>query len=367
MSQVTASRFYPRRSAIRAESTGGKDSYSNAVMLALARVGVWAFIGSVAPVAIWISIRRGLGEGAPPTSGSLLAVAWLTTLSCRLLHEACQRVSKASSNHLGDWLLHGGLTLVSLLVAYAVTFPEAPTLGVAALWAVVVASEVAWWRRTPQSSLRASAESLTREKCEAVPSRLSDQQEAGSRAATESFGTDERHETSAGIKSEVPQAPISTEEQSPAKQTESMSPLVDQHEPDLGDEEAADEPCGEEDEGEESEEEEGAALLDPLISQQWTRGMDESGNEWVEALVRVEFAAGQRNVAAHFAFCPLLSSAPRVSATVVEGAPAEVVVAESRGFGVRLELRRAESSAAFTDASVIHVRAEAASAIELPR
>ncbi|MFO0817594.1 MAG: hypothetical protein U1A77_06610 [Pirellulales bacterium] len=309
-------------------------------MLASARVGVWAFIGSVAPVAIWIAVRRGLGEGAPPTSGSLLAVAWLTTLSCRLLHEACQRVSKASSNHRGDWLLHGGLTLVSLLVAYAVTFPEAPTLGVAALWSVVAAAEVAWWRRTPQSSLRASSESLTREKCEAVTFRPSDQREAESPATTESA---------------------------------CRSPLVEQQGPDIGGEEAADEPCEEEEvreeperNEEEGEEEEGASLLDPHVSQQWTRGMDDAGGEWIEALVRVEFAAGQRNVAAHFAFCPLLSSAPRVSATVVEGAPAEVVVAESRGFGVRLELRRAESSAAFTDASVIHVRAEAASGRELP-
>jgi hypothetical protein len=59
----------------------------------------------------------------------------------------------------------------------------------------------------------------------------------------------------------------------------------------------------------------------------------------VQALLRGTFAPGQRALSLHVAFCPPLESTPQVQAHQLEGAGANVKVAQVLPYGVRIDLR----------------------------
>jgi hypothetical protein len=102
-------------------------------------------------------------------------------------------------------------------------------------------------------------------------------------------------------------------------------------------------------------------LLAAGVGQQWTRGGNANDGEWIEAVTRVGLEAGQRHAVLHLTFCPPLTVVPTLHAYVVEGTPADVVVAERRVYGARLELRIKQPIAIASDAIVL-ARAETAPA-----
>jgi hypothetical protein len=102
-------------------------------------------------------------------------------------------------------------------------------------------------------------------------------------------------------------------------------------------------------------------LLAAGVGQQWTRGGNANDGEWIEAVTRVGLEAGQRHAVLHLTFCPPLTMVPTLQAYVVEGVPADVVVAERRVYGARLELRIKQPIAIASDAIVL-ARAETAPA-----
>ncbi len=82
--------------------------------------------------------------------------------------------------------------------------------------------------------------------------------------------------------------------------------------------------------------------LAPSAVQQLIRRRQPGQAESISGSLRADFAAGQRTVSAHVAICPPFERAPRCQAAVAAGPPAEVRVATSLPFGVRLEVKLAQ-------------------------
>jgi hypothetical protein len=87
--------------------------------------------------------------------------------------------------------------------------------------------------------------------------------------------------------------------------------------------------------------EEAEALPDSVL-QVVRRIRDDEGRESIAAILRAEFAAGQRHAILHVGFCPPLSHLPLVEVEAGAGPEAEVRVVQAFAHGARLELRLAE-------------------------
>jgi ABC-type multidrug transport system fused ATPase/permease subunit len=78
------------------------------------------------------------------------------------------------------------------------------------------------------------------------------------------------------------------------------------------------------------------------ICQTLTRHHTADGREIVHGVLRVSFAAGQRTVIEHLAFCPLLCATPQISATAVDELDCSVRVTHVYRYGARLEVKLSE-------------------------
>lgn len=302
MAHVAACR--PATTRLGRLTRGRPSSARQQVAQALAWPVVLAVIVVVGGMASWIAWRRWSGHGHAPSAGLLVATGFAETVFLVVLHE-WQRVSGGGRLTCQTRRGHLALTGVAVLLAAALSFPEAPTPGVVALWSLLAVAETWWWGRYGGTAFAGSADSTGRRSERRDPSPV----------MAVGIGT-------------APRSPLVVVEQATAAE----------------DEAAADE-----------EPDESGPLLQPGVVQQWTRGADASCGEWIEAFERVVYQADQRHAIVHMAFCPALGQAPEVAAEVVEGVPAEVVVAQIRPYGVRLELR-VTSRVAPGESSLLFVR-----------
>ncbi|MEX2186137.1 MAG: hypothetical protein WD875_05050 [Pirellulales bacterium] len=84
--------------------------------------------------------------------------------------------------------------------------------------------------------------------------------------------------------------------------------------------------------------------LAPDVTQHWTRRLVDA-SDVLEGLARAPFASGSRVTNLHVGVCPPFAAAPEVFAETTDGPLATVKVAEALPFGLRLEVRLAESAA----------------------
>lgn len=80
----------------------------------------------------------------------------------------------------------------------------------------------------------------------------------------------------------------------------------------------------------------------PGVTQQWTRGVEPAGGEYVEGLLYVDFVAGQRTETLHVAFCPPLANLPKIQLQPVDGPAVMASVGQVELFGARFEVRLAQ-------------------------
>lgn len=77
---------------------------------------------------------------------------------------------------------------------------------------------------------------------------------------------------------------------------------------------------------------------DEAVTQNMIRRKDESG-EVIEGWLRVDFAASQRNAAAHVAICPPMDCVPECFAEQMDGPTARIKIAQVLAYGVRFEVK----------------------------
>lgn len=91
-------------------------------------------------------------------------------------------------------------------------------------------------------------------------------------------------------------------------------------------------------------EQEPIAELDEEIADesttQWMTRRKEADGEAIEGTVRVEFAAGQREVVLHVTFCPPLASVPEVEFECVDGEDWQIKSEAALPYGLRIQVRR---------------------------
>lgn len=90
--------------------------------------------------------------------------------------------------------------------------------------------------------------------------------------------------------------------------------------------------------------------VDDDIWQQCTRFRN-AGGERIHAVARVEFAPGERSRNLHLAFCPPLAAPAALTAEQRSGPAATLHVAESREYGVRIEVRLTGGAASPADSA----------------
>lgn len=83
------------------------------------------------------------------------------------------------------------------------------------------------------------------------------------------------------------------------------------------------------------------AFDDPEVQQQIIRRRTESGGESLEALLRIEFAANQREASIHLPIQPALTGLPEVECEPLEDADVDLKVGAVHSYGVRIEAKRA--------------------------
>lgn len=83
------------------------------------------------------------------------------------------------------------------------------------------------------------------------------------------------------------------------------------------------------------------AFDDPQVQQQIIRRRTESGGDSLEALLRVEFAAGQREASIHVPIQPAFAGMPEVECEPLDEAEVHLKVAAVHPYGVRIEAKRA--------------------------
>jgi hypothetical protein len=82
------------------------------------------------------------------------------------------------------------------------------------------------------------------------------------------------------------------------------------------------------------------AFDDPLVRQQMIRRRTESGGDSLEALLRVEFAANQREASIHVPIQPAFAGMPEVECEPLDEAEVHLKVAAVHPYGVRIEAKR---------------------------
>lgn len=107
-----------------------------------------------------------------------------------------------------------------------------------------------------------------------------------------------------------------------------------------------------EDEGEEEELDDTNDIddeaIDPATLQQWTRVKLPSGGERVDAVIRVDFAAGQQTASLHLPLCPPFPQPLAWELSMLDAADMSLHIARSLTSGVRIDLKRPPKSPAAT-------------------
>lgn len=75
------------------------------------------------------------------------------------------------------------------------------------------------------------------------------------------------------------------------------------------------------------------------VTQQMVRRVQADGRQTVSGMLRVDFVAGERTVAAHLAFCPPLAGTPEFSTAAITGPGAQVRPTQILPYGVRIEVK----------------------------
>ena len=372
-------------------------------ILALAvRWAGFAAVATLLPASLWIGVRRWLATPtAPPISSAVAAISGLAIVALFMLIRFSQRMpprtnasgwpaTAAKRSPLWWSLRHFGpyavLTLTALLFAFALSVPGQPTWSTLGLWTLLTATETwAWRSRFGSTAAREVMVSPSEsESCPSCPSEIvnaaTEPTSATGATAAETGEQPSRGEQACDLqaRAEPSRDEPSHEEPSSAEPSrdvqagevdrtnelervdgaavETEDKTTDTAEEDAEPKAAEVEPeelnaCEELAECDESE------LLAAGVGQQWTRGGNANDGEWIEAVTRVGLEAGQRHAVLHLTFCPPLTMVPTLQAYVVEGVPADVVVAERRVYGARLELRIKQPIAIASDAIVL-ARAE---------
>jgi len=86
------------------------------------------------------------------------------------------------------------------------------------------------------------------------------------------------------------------------------------------------------------------------VLQQMVRKRDSHGVECVSGWTRGRFAAGERTLNLHIAFCPPLEGRPHVDVHQVAGPLASVKLGQIESFGIRFEVRLSAAARPFRDA-----------------
>jgi hypothetical protein len=86
-------------------------------------------------------------------------------------------------------------------------------------------------------------------------------------------------------------------------------------------------------------------LFDESCDQQLTRRRLPTGEESLEAWLRVRFEAGQRTATAHVGYCPPFERTPHLTVDVMSTSPARIKVDQVLPFGARLEVKLAAAAA----------------------
>jgi hypothetical protein len=84
-------------------------------------------------------------------------------------------------------------------------------------------------------------------------------------------------------------------------------------------------------------------VADCQTLQRLVRTRSPEGIETIEGWLRASLAAGQRTASVHVAFCPALPVPPEVAVEQVDGPPARITAAQTLPYGVRFDLKLAES------------------------
>ncbi len=82
-----------------------------------------------------------------------------------------------------------------------------------------------------------------------------------------------------------------------------------------------------------------AAIPPEGVTQQLTRGTDADGTEELAGWLRIAFAAGQRTLSAHLAFCPPFARTPELSVEQIDGPETRIKTAQVLPYGARLDLK----------------------------
>jgi len=82
----------------------------------------------------------------------------------------------------------------------------------------------------------------------------------------------------------------------------------------------------------------------PETANQWMVRRDEEGSEICEGQMRVEFAAGEREVTLHVSFCPPLPSIPHVELEDLDGQGWDLKATAAYSYGIRVTVRRGTRS-----------------------
>jgi hypothetical protein len=91
--------------------------------------------------------------------------------------------------------------------------------------------------------------------------------------------------------------------------------------------------------GDGEDDEAAEALRAADVTQQMVRRLQADGRQAVGGMLRADFAAGERTVTAHLAFCPPLGVTPEFSAAAMAGPGAQVRATQILPYGVRMEIK----------------------------
>lgn len=279
----------------------------------LRRVLAGACLGGLVVVAAVLASRRAGGMFAEPLSAGTLFCTGTLIASLTLIAQWPHRLFGRGPAETGerrvyvaDVLALGTPLFVAALLAAAMTLPGTSLGGVLLLWLPLVAAQAALvWLHRDRSRLRLADEKavskIVAAKVEAPPREL---EQTADEHFEEKFSADES-----------------------------------------SDEELSDE------------------QLPANVTQTWTRRTID-GVDVLEGMARVEFRAGARVTNLHVGVCPPFAAMPEVFAEAMEGAAADVKVAEALTFGLRIEVRLTESGENDESAVVAVVARAAATTVE---
>jgi len=89
----------------------------------------------------------------------------------------------------------------------------------------------------------------------------------------------------------------------------------------------------------------GQIPVDGEVLEQLTRCRSADGAELVTGYLAARFERGQRTESVHVAFCPPLPRVPEVRIEQLEGPTARIKIGQLQTFGVRVDLKLAETAA----------------------